>query len=241
MTPLSFNPFMRSRLIFERSRADSAAASWASSWRVSRWTSTSPARTACPESKKIFSTMPGWSALTLTPWTAVAVPIDFTVDDHTSCRATVVVTASGGGLNAAPCAMAPFTWWALYAASAPTKAATMTSISIIRLIMRTRLSLFTDSGGYGFPGRKLLPATTGARVILHCPAAPGPPDLRLALPGGLSQDLARHSNAVRAATVRSHPGVPGPPSRRGLRHLPVCDPRSSGALSPPLLEAPDAR
>ena len=149
MIPLSFSPFMRSRLIFERLRADSAAASWASSWRVSRWTSTSPARTARPESKKIFSTMPGWSALTLTPWTAVAVPIAFTVDDHASGRATVVVTASGGGLNAAPFAMAPFTWWTLNAASAPTKAATMTSIRIIRLIMRTRLSLGTPQRRYG--------------------------------------------------------------------------------------------
>ncbi len=141
MIPLSFNPFMRSRLIRERSRADSAAASCASSCRVSRCTSTSPAFTARPESKKIFSTMPGWSALTVTPWTAVTVPIAFTVADHASGRATVVVTASGGGLNAFPIATAAFTWWALNAPSAPTKAATTRSIRIIRFIMRTRLSL----------------------------------------------------------------------------------------------------
>ncbi len=41
--------------------------------------------------------MPGESALTVTPWTAVTVPMAFTVAGHSSCRATVVVTVSGGG------------------------------------------------------------------------------------------------------------------------------------------------
>ena len=41
--------------------------------------------------------MPAWSALTVTPRTAASVPIALSVDGHSSCAATIVVTASGGG------------------------------------------------------------------------------------------------------------------------------------------------
>ena len=43
------------------------------------------------------STVPGRSALTVTPWTAATVPMALSVAGHSSCRATIVVTASGGG------------------------------------------------------------------------------------------------------------------------------------------------
>ena len=44
-----------------------------------------------------LATMPGRSALTVTPWTAAAVPMAFSVAGQYSFRATMVVTASGGG------------------------------------------------------------------------------------------------------------------------------------------------
>ena len=50
--------------------------------------------------------MPGRSALTVTPCTAATVPIALSVAGHSSSAATIVVTASGGGWNAAPCAIA---------------------------------------------------------------------------------------------------------------------------------------
>ena len=71
----------------------------------------SPARTACPDSNAIRSTVPGRSALTVTPCTAAAVPIALNVAGHSSCSATMVVTASGGGWNAAPCAIAVWICW----------------------------------------------------------------------------------------------------------------------------------
>ena len=52
------------------------------------------------------STMPGRSALTVTPWTAAIVPMTLSVDGQSSCCATMVVTASGGGWKAAPSAIA---------------------------------------------------------------------------------------------------------------------------------------
>ena len=49
------------------------------------------------------STMPGKSALTVTPCTAATVPIALSVAGHSSRWATIVVTASGGGCIAANC------------------------------------------------------------------------------------------------------------------------------------------
>ena len=52
------------------------------------------------------STVPGRSALTVTPWTAATVPMALSVAGHVVPVATIVVTASGGGWNAAPSAIA---------------------------------------------------------------------------------------------------------------------------------------
>ncbi len=43
------------------------------------------------------STVPGRSALTVTPCTAAIVPMALNVAGQSSCCATMVVTASGGG------------------------------------------------------------------------------------------------------------------------------------------------
>ncbi len=51
--------------------------------------------------------MPGWSALTVTPWAAATVPIAVREFGHRSALATTVVTASGGIWNDACWAM-PF-------------------------------------------------------------------------------------------------------------------------------------
>ena len=91
------SPCMRSKVERASSRWASMAASCACSCRVSSTASTSPARTACPDSKRIRSTVPGRSALTVTPCTAAIVPMTFSVAGHSSCCATMVVTASGGG------------------------------------------------------------------------------------------------------------------------------------------------
>ena len=56
--------------------------------------------------RRCCSTTPGRSALTVTPRTAATVPIAVNVDGQSSWLATIVVTASGGGWNAAPCAIA---------------------------------------------------------------------------------------------------------------------------------------
>jgi hypothetical protein len=90
--------------------ADSAAASWARSWLVSSSVSRSPRRTLAPDSKWIFSTIPGRSALTVTPCTATTEATDRRVSGHSCSSATTVVTASGGGWNDAPCAMAALIW-----------------------------------------------------------------------------------------------------------------------------------
>src|SRR5882762_7557056 len=52
------------------------------------------------------ATVPGRSALTVTPCTATAVPITFKVADQVSCLATTVVTAVGGGWKLPPFAIA---------------------------------------------------------------------------------------------------------------------------------------
>ena len=52
------------------------------------------------------STVPDRSALTMTPCTAATDPIALSVSGHSTCCATIVVTASGGGWNDAPCAIA---------------------------------------------------------------------------------------------------------------------------------------
>ena len=52
------------------------------------------------------STVPDKSALTRTPCTAATEPITLSVCGHSDCSTTIVVTASGGGWNAAPCAIA---------------------------------------------------------------------------------------------------------------------------------------
>ena len=49
----------------------------------------------------MLSTVPGRSALTVTPCTAAIVPIAFNVAGQSPAAATIVVTASGGGWNAA--------------------------------------------------------------------------------------------------------------------------------------------
>ena len=126
---------MRSRLTWASSRWASAAASWARSWLVSSRTSTAPAPTRSPEAKSIFSTMPGRSALTVTPCTASAVPIALTLEGQRSRRATIVVTASGGGCHDAPCAMAVRICWNFTKPRPTTSNSIDASTRIIRLAM----------------------------------------------------------------------------------------------------------
>jgi hypothetical protein len=95
------SPCIRSKLTRASSSCDSAPANCACSWRVSSCTRMSPFCTALPESNAMRATTPGRSALTVTPCTAAMVPIAFSVDGHSSCAATIVVTASGGGCIAA--------------------------------------------------------------------------------------------------------------------------------------------
>src|SRR5206468_4925456 len=91
-------------------------------------------RTGVPDSKATSATMPGRSALTVTPCAGATVPIVFSVAGHTSCRATRVVTASGGGWNDAAWAAAPWIWWNFTEPMATTKAAIPATITIIRLV-----------------------------------------------------------------------------------------------------------
>src|SRR5260370_41494839 len=63
----------------------------------------SPSCTGLPESKLIRATVPGRSALTVTPWTASMVPITDMVEGHCSRLVTTLVTASGGGWKAEAC------------------------------------------------------------------------------------------------------------------------------------------
>src|SRR5687768_158249 len=78
------------------------------------------------------STVPGRSALTVTPCTAAIVPIALNVAGHSSCCATTVVTASGGGWKAAPCAIAVWICWNLTTPSPATITSVAVSITIIR-------------------------------------------------------------------------------------------------------------
>ena len=135
MTPSSTSCFMRAKLMCARSRWASIAASWARSCRVSSSTSTSPAFTALPESKAMRATVPGRSALTVTPCTAAAVPMTFRVAGHFSCFATIVVTAVGGGWKPAPCATAVLICLNFTKPRPPSSVAATASIRIIRFAM----------------------------------------------------------------------------------------------------------
>jgi hypothetical protein len=66
----------------------------------------SPDPTRRPESMFTASTMPGRSALTITPWTASTLPMAVSDVAHSTSLALIVVTASGGGCQPAPWAMA---------------------------------------------------------------------------------------------------------------------------------------
>ncbi len=79
--------------------------------------------------------MPGRSALTVTPRTAATVPIALREAGQRSCRATVVVTASGGGWKEAAMAIPAWICLTLMVPTMPRKAATATSITIIRLVI----------------------------------------------------------------------------------------------------------
>jgi hypothetical protein len=81
------------------------------------------------------STMPARSALTVTPRTATTLPIALRLAGHSSCRATVVVTASGGGWKEAAMAMPAWIWRNLTVPMPPRKTATANSITIIRLVI----------------------------------------------------------------------------------------------------------
>src|ERR1041385_6802673 len=88
--------------------------------------------------------MPARSALTVTPRTAATVPITFNVDGHCSCAATMVVTASGGGWNAAPWAMVVWICLNFTKPSAPTNSSVKVSIRTIRLAMNVTSSTSLD-------------------------------------------------------------------------------------------------
>jgi hypothetical protein len=62
----------------------------------------SPSRTDCPEENPMRSTMPGRSALTVTPRTGATEPMAPSTAGHFSSLATIVVTASGGHLEGGP-------------------------------------------------------------------------------------------------------------------------------------------
>jgi hypothetical protein len=62
-----------------------------------------------PESKVIRSTIPGTSALTVTPCTATTLPIARRLDSHSASRATIVATAVGGGRKDVDMAIADWT------------------------------------------------------------------------------------------------------------------------------------
>ena len=81
------------------------------------------------------ATSPGRSAATVTPCTAAVVPITGSVSGHGSARATIVVTASGGGWKAAACATAVWICWNLTAPRPPITTAVSTNIRIIRFNM----------------------------------------------------------------------------------------------------------
>src|SRR5204862_6993026 len=76
----------------------------------------------------------GRSALTMTPCTAATVPIAPSVAGHRSSRATVVVTASGGGRYDAPWAIAARIWKNLSEPMVPMSSAI--AASLINILLR---------------------------------------------------------------------------------------------------------
>ena len=136
--PFCRRPVRRSRLTFVSLACASAAASCACSCRVSSWTSRSPARTVLPDSNEIFSTTPGRSALTTTPCTASTDPIADCIAGHSVGFATTVVTASGGILKAACCAMPFLICPYLTIPIVKTKTTIATSTRNIRFFMKTK-------------------------------------------------------------------------------------------------------
>ena len=99
-----------------------------------------------PDSKAIRLTIPGRSALTVTPWTATTVPMAERACGHVSVRATMVVTASGGGWNEAAWAMPVWICRNFTVPTVPTKTAITVSIRIIRFAMRRGLRCPYDLG-----------------------------------------------------------------------------------------------
>ena len=87
----------------------------------------------------MLSTIPGRSALTVTPWTATTDPIALSDEDQCSTCATVVVTASGGGCQEAPCAIAALIWKNFTVPMQAMTATSAASVMIIRFLMRRLL------------------------------------------------------------------------------------------------------
>src|SRR6266545_153057 len=149
MTPFSSRPLTLSKLMRESFCCASAAASCARSSRVSSCTRTAPSLTVFPESKWIWSTIPGRSAAIVTPCTAATVPISARFAGHCSCRTTIVVTASGGGWNEEFCAIAFLTWPYFTAPMAVMKTAMANAIRVIRFFMRARPPISTSESSTG--------------------------------------------------------------------------------------------
>src|SRR6516165_9062036 len=95
----------------------------------------SPSCTHWPDSKWILATVPGRSALIVTPWIAATVPITSSVDGHVSFCAVIVVTAVGGGWKLAPCAIAVWIWRNFTNPKLPRRTTTTTSMNNIRFSM----------------------------------------------------------------------------------------------------------
>ena len=87
--------------------------------------------------------MPGRSALTVTPWTAVTDPMAFQVAGQFSDFATTVVTASGGIWNAACAFMPAWICRVLTAAIAAMKTRAAITIRNIRFFIRETLQLLS--------------------------------------------------------------------------------------------------
>src|SRR5580765_2646386 len=99
----------------------------------------------------MLSTIPGRSALTITPCTAATDPIGDSVDGQRSLLATTVVTASGGGVQAMPAAIAALIWKNLYEPTAAVNAnSTATRTNMRFLISNLRFHLLR----YRAPGSK---------------------------------------------------------------------------------------
>src|SRR3954466_14541072 len=88
------------------------------------------------------STVPGRSALTVTPWTAATVPIAVSVAGHSSSAAAIVVTASGGGWKAAAWPIAVCTCLNFTNPSA----ATIITVATIVTAMRFAMNVFSSCG-----------------------------------------------------------------------------------------------